>query len=175
MEQGISTYSSCISTAILLFIPLVLIEVQELWMHLCACESMLNWNGVHFFLKQVSYLIISKQQHDEEITTTTVATDQSTGEEQQKTRDYCTFFFREDQQRRTAGQHEHELHRQACSVGERARTRAWVILQWQRRRFLVTGGATDELQWQQAADHHGQENQQPIDRGKVTWRTRRSP
>ncbi|KAF6984888.1 hypothetical protein CFC21_002834 [Triticum aestivum] len=118
---------------------------------------------------------LHKQQHDEEITTTTVATDQSTGEEQQKTRDYCTFFFREDQQRRTAGQHEHELHRQACSVGERARTRAWVILQWQRRRFLVTGGATDELQWQQAADHHGQENQQPIDRGKVTWRTRRSP
>ena len=38
-----------VSTAIHLFVPLVLIEVLELRMHLCACESMLNWNGVHFF------------------------------------------------------------------------------------------------------------------------------
>ncbi|XBI40998.1 hypothetical protein VPH35_125508 [Triticum aestivum] len=157
MEQGISTYSSC---TILLFVPLVLIEVLELWMHLCACESMLNWNGVHF-LTQVSYLIISRYRSIDRGRTT---------EDQ---RLYCTFFFfffffREDQQRRTIGQHEHELHRQACSMGEHARTRAWVILQWQRCRFLVIGGATDELQWQQAADQHGQANQQPIDRGKVT-------
>ncbi|XP_044438850.1 serine/arginine repetitive matrix protein 1 [Triticum aestivum] len=53
--------------------------------------------------------------------TTAVATDQSTGQ-----RLHCTFFFRDDQQRRIAAQHEHELHRQAWSMGERARTRAWV-------------------------------------------------
>ena len=39
---------------------------------------------------------------------------------------HCTFFFRDNQQQRTAAQHAHELHRQAWSMGERARTRAWV-------------------------------------------------
>ncbi|XP_048570529.1 uncharacterized protein LOC125551371 [Triticum urartu] len=53
--------------------------------------------------------------------TTTVATNQSIDQ-----RLHYTFFSRDDQQRRTTVQHEHELHRQAWSMGERARTRAWV-------------------------------------------------